>query len=58
MDDIVKQIYYKMLIKPNPRAWPYQPITADAISLLECLINVDLDLPKIWWIDPRPGTYT
>jgi hypothetical protein len=49
VDDIVKQIYLKMLMK-RQNIYTGSTSLGDAISLLECLIDVDKDLPHIFWI--------
>lgn len=54
MDEIVKQIYLKMLMERQNNYYGKTSI-GDAISLLECLINTDLDLPAIWWIGVSIG---
>jgi hypothetical protein len=49
MDDIVRQIYLKMLAE-RQNIYTGSTSLGDAKSLLECLIDVDKDLPHIFWI--------
>lgn len=49
MDDIVKQIYLKMLME-RQNIYTGSTSLGDAKSLLECLIGTDKDLPSIFWI--------
>ena len=57
MQKLVKQVYLKMLLKPQRdlEAWPYLPSTKDAKNLLECLVDRNKAIPSMWWIDPKYG---
>ena len=56
MQKLVKQIYLKELIRVSGfdfESWPYVPNHADAVSLLECLIDYTKPVPYMFWIDPK-----